>query len=248
MRKMKKEQKQQVREQMDRKRMVGDNLNFEASEAYKLLRTNLTLSLPAGKGICRRIGVTSSVAGEGKSTTSMNLACSLGEAGKKVLYMEADLRKPVLQNVFRLSRKWGLTNLLVGDCKLDEAITEGVIHPSMAVLPAGDIPPNPAELLNSAEMNMILETVSKAFDYVIVDLPPVTVVSDALVLANRLDGMIVVVRKDYCDRRALAETMRRLEQVKAKALGFVMTHADGTEGKYKKYGYGYGYGDGKEKK
>ena len=242
---MNKEQKQQARKRENRRQMVGENLSFEASEAYKLLRTNLTLSLPAGGGACRMIGVTSSVAGEGKSTTSINLAYSLGEGKKKVLLLEADLRKPVMRDCFKLPRGRGISNLLTGGCNLKDAIATKVFHPCVEVFPAGDIPPNPAELLNSSEMNTVLETVSEIFDYIIVDLPPVTVVSDALVMANHLDGMVVVVRKDYCDQRALAETMRRLEQVKAKMLGFVMTQADGTEKKYKKYGYGYGYGYGK---
>lgn len=242
---MNKEQKTLTRERESRRQLVGENLSFEASEAYKLLRTNLTLSLPAGDGACRLIGVTSSVSGEGKSTTSINLAYFLGEGRKKVLLLEADLRKPVVRDAFKLPRGRGISNLLTGGCDLKEAIAMNAFHPYVAVLPAGDIPPNPAELLNSAEMNTVLETVSGIFDYIIVDLPPVTVVSDALVMANHLDGMVVVVRKDYCDQRVLAETMRRLEQVKAKVLGFVMTHADGTGKKYKKYGYGYGYGSGK---
>ncbi|HNZ49223.1 MAG TPA: CpsD/CapB family tyrosine-protein kinase [Candidatus Hydrogenedentes bacterium] len=239
---MSKEQKQRARERENRRQLVGENLSFEASEAYKLLRTNLTLSLPAGEGACRLIGITSSVLGEGKSTTAINLAYSLGKGRKKVLLLEADLRKPVLRDAFKLPRGRGLSNLLTGGCDFKEAITMNVFHPSVGVLPAGDIPPNPAELLNSTPMKTVLDTVSQIFDYIIVDLPPVTIVSDALAMANKLDGMIVVVRKDYCDQRALAETMRRLEQVKAKVLGFVMTHADDTEKKYKKYGYGYGYG------
>lgn len=242
-----KEQKQPARERENRRQMVGENLSFEASEAYKLLRTNLTLSLPAEDGVCRKIGITSSVVGEGKSTTAINLSYALGKDKKKVLLLEADMRKPVLQELFELPGGCGLSNLLTGGCDLKEAIATNVFHPSVAVLPAGDIPPNPAELLNSSEMNTVLESVSEIFDYIIVDLPPVTVVSDALVMANRLDGMIVVVRKDYCDQRALAEMMRRLDQVKARVLGFVMTHADGTEDKYKKYGYGYGYGYGTSK-
>lgn len=240
---MSKKEKQLVRERESRRVLVGDNLSFEAAEAYKLLRTNLTLSLPAGKGSGRLIGVTSSVAGEGKSTTSINLAYSLGKGGKKVLLLEADLRKPVLRSAFKLPRGKGLSNLLTGGCNLKDAIVTNVFHPRVVVIPAGDIPPNPAELLDSSVMDSVLEAVGKVFDYVIVDLPPVTSVSDALVVAPHLDGVIVVVRKDYCDKRALAESVRRLEQVKAKLLGFVMTHADGTDTKYKKYGYGYGYGN-----
>lgn len=238
---MKKEQKRTPKNRANRSEMVGENLSFEASEAYKLLRTNLTLSLPVKEGTCRMIGITSSVVGEGKSSTAINLAYSLGKDRKRVLLLEADMRKPVLRDTFKLPKGYGLSNLLTGGCNLQEAIATKVLHPAVAILPAGDIPPNPAELLNSTPMNTLLETVSQIFDYIIVDLPPVTAVSDALIMANRLDGMIVVVQKGYCDQRALAETMRRLEQVQAKVLGFVVTHADSPEGKYKKYGYGYGY-------
>lgn len=239
---MSRERKTQARKRVNRSQLVGENLSFEALEAYKLLRTNLTLSLPAGKGACRLIGITSSVAGEGKSTTAINLAYSLGKSGKRVLLLEADMRKPVTADVFGLPRGHGLSNLLTGSCNLKEAVATDVFHLGVAVLPAGDVPPNPAELLNSSAMQTVLEMVSKIFDYIILDLPPVTAVSDALAMSDRLDGMIVVVRKDYCDQRMLAETMRRLEQVNAKILGFVMTDTDIAGKKYKKYGYGkYGY-------
>lgn len=231
--------------------MIGSNLNFAASEAYKLLRTNLEFSFTDDEEQ-KIIGITSSLKGEGKSITAINLAYTIAEAGKKVLLMECDMRLPTVSKRLNLKSSKGLSNLLVGMNAADEVVQEGVLLETMDVIPAGDIPPNASELLASKRMEYTLEYLSKYYDYILLDLPPVTVVADALVASKLVSGMVVVVRQDYVGRAALSETMRQLKYVNAKVLGFVFNSVDDhtlpynkryyRKGYYKgKYGYQYGY-------
>lgn len=231
--------------------MIGSNLNFAASEAYKLLRTNLEFSFTDDEEQ-KIIGITSSLKGEGKSITAINLAYTIAEAGKKVLLMECDMRLPTVSKRLNLKSSKGMSNLLVGMNAADEVVQEGVLSETMDVIPAGDIPPNASELLASKRMEYTLEYLSKYYDYILLDLPPVTVVADALVASKLVSGMVVVVRQDYVGRAALSETMRQLKYVNAKVLGFVFNSVDDhtlpynkryyRKGYYKgKYGYQYGY-------
>lgn len=222
---------------------IGQGLSFDASEAYKLLRANLAFSLPdAGK--CKVIGVTSSLRGEAKSTTSVNLAYTLAENGKRVLLMEGDLRLPVLAKRLKLHKAPGLSNLLVGQNSGNEVLQNSGLLPNLKVIVAGAIPPNPAELLDSNPMEVTLQTMREFFDYVVVDLPPVTAVSDAMVVSRLLDGVVVVVRQDYCDKKSLEATVRQLRFSQAKILGFVMSDSNLQKKKYKDKYYGKEYRKG----
>ena len=233
---------------------IGKNLNFAASESYKLLRTNLFFSLQDKEtGTGHAIGVTSSIRGEGKSTTSINTAYALAESGKKVILLECDMRLPVLAKNLGIESKPGLSNLIVGMCTAEEAIRLSPIHQNLDIIPAGNIPPNPSELLGTKRFSNIISALEEEYDFIIIDLPPVTSVSDALVVANNVDGIVVVVRQDICSQSMLNDTMRQLSVVDDKILGFVFNCAY-TEGsgyykkKYYKYKYGYGYGYGKDHK
>lgn len=214
---------------------IGTNLNFAAAEAYKLLRTNLEFSLPA-EDRCQIIGVTSAIRGEGKSTTSINTAFSMAQTGRKVLLIEADLRLPTIAKRLQIRAKPGLTNLLVGQCKGNEVLQKSSMNPNLWVITAGDIPPNPAELLGSNPMVVTIKAMSEIFDIIIIDLPPVTMVSDALILSKQVDGMVMVVRQNYCTRAAVDEAVRQIRFADAKILGFVMTGADTQNKAYKRYG------------
>ena len=224
------------------RKTIGSNLTFAAAEAYKLLRTNLEFSLPTNKK-CKIIGVTSALRGEGKSTTSVNIAYTMAQRGGKVLLIEADMRLPTLSKRLHIHQKPGLSNLLVGQCSGNDVIQSSELISNLWVVTAGDIPPNPAELLGSHNMAITIEAVADVFDVIVIDLPPVTAVSDALILSKLTDGMIVVVRQDYCDRGAVDEVVRQLRFVDAKILGFVMTGADTQKKGYKRYG---SYGDYKK--
>lgn len=227
---------------VDRRNTVGDKLSFAASEAYKLLRTNLIFSM-ADEGKCKIIGVTSALRGEGKSTTAMNLAYTLAQTGKKTLLMEADMRIPVAASTLGIEESPGLSNVLAGLNNLNDALRNGCLNKYLCVMPAGDIPPNPSELLSSKRMEGMLETLAGAFDYIIMDLPPVNAVSDGLAVSKLLTGMVMVVRQNYCDQHSLGEAMRQMEFLKVKVLGFVMNDSESPEKRYKKYGssgrYGY---------
>ncbi len=214
--------------------MLYKKLDFAATEAYKLLRTNLMFSLPDSDG-CRIVGITSSIRGEGKSTTVANLSYTLAEAGKKVLLIDSDLRIPSIAKKLEIKSTPGLTNLLINPELIDSAIIAMDCLDNWHVLPAGDIPPNPTELLSSAQMQSLLNTLSERYDYIILDLPPVNIVSDALVISPLLNGMLLVVRENYLERRELNKCVKRLELSGVKVLGFVFTVAKEQNGGYRKY-------------
>ena len=223
--------------------LLCDGLSFAAAEAYKLLRTNLMFSLPEKP--CRILGVTSSVRGEGKSTTSVNLAYTIAQAGKKTLLIDADMRLPSVASKLGIPGTPGLSNLLAGLSSENEAMHKSEYFDNWYILPAGVIPPNPSELLGSERMHALLERCSEIFDIIIIDLPPVNIVADALVISSWTDGLIVVVRENYSDRKALNACMYQIRQLGSKFLGFVMTDSDIGEGSYKRYGkYGHRYGYG----
>lgn len=223
----------------ERAHMIGANMNFAASEAYKLLRTNLTFSFSDSDN-CRIIGMTSSFSGEGKSLTSINLAYTLAETGKKVLLIEGDMRLPTMAGRLGLQPSPGLSNLIVGMSGIRDVLQvykvqeEGKNTVSFHVLVSGAIPPNPSELLGSKRMSTFLKSLRAAYDYVILDLPPVTVVTDAVLASKLVDGMVVVVRNNRAVRGALAETIRQLRLVDARILGFVFNGATESGGSYYK--------------
>ena len=217
---------------------LGDGLNFASAEAYKLLRTNLSFSLPVAEGQCRVIGVTSSVPGEAKSTTAINLAYTMAQTSKHVLLLEADLRLPTLAKRLKLKKTPGLSNLLAGQCSGNDMLQNSGLISNLWVATAGTIPPNPAELLGSKRMEASIKAISGVFDVIIVDLPPINTVADALLLNGMVDGMIHVVRQGYCDKAALEEAVSQHRFANTKLLGFVMTDADTQEKSYYKKQYG----------
>lgn len=218
--------------------LIGENLSFAAKEAYKLLRTNLMFSFP-NEGEGRVIGITSAVQNEGKSLTSCNTAYALAEAGAKVLLLEADLRKPTVASKMRLARTLGLTNVLVSRMDVEEVIQTCDMVAGLDVITSGDIPPNPSELLGSNRMEQVIAELRKKYDYIIADLPPVTVVSDTLAISKNLDGVVMVVRSGISEKKILAEAMRQLKMVKMRILGFVYRAESGNNKSYKRYGYKY---------
>lgn len=233
-----------IREQ---RHMLCENLSFSAAEAYKLLRTNLMYSIPNKEG-GRVVGITSSTRGEGKTTNAINLAYTMAETGAKVLLIDGDMRLPNVAKRLALNGKIGLSGLLVGLYDEGKAVQESGILPSLTVMTSGTLPPNPAELLGSERMRMAVEKLRNQFDFVVIDLPPVNIVTDALIVSGLVDGMIVMVRQDYTDRRALKECMSSLELVGAHVLGFVMEDAQEEGGKYGRYKYRYGRRYGNYKK
>lgn len=213
---------------------VGADINFWSAEAFRLLRTNLDFSFPDITG-CQVIGVTSAAKGEGKSTTAANLAYAIAQTGKKVLLAECDLRLPTLSTMMNLSRKPGFTNLVMGNADGVAVLQSYNGIDNFRVITSGDLPPNPTELLGSHRTEMAMNAMKNAADILILDLPPVNVVPDALILSKYIDGMIVVTRRGFSTKKTLNEAIRKLEFVNAKILGFVMTDTKRQDKYYEEY-------------
>ena len=218
--------------------LVGKGINFAASEAYKLLRTKIQYSF-AGDITCRVIGISSAMTGEGKSLTAINLAYTLSQMNSRVLLIDCDLRRPSLPEKLPIKKKPGLSGFLSGQAQ-EQAMFQfcGIAGDEQAfhVIAAGQIPPNPIELLGSDRMSAMLKQLRGMYDYIILDLPPVGEVSDALTVVKETDGVLLVVRENYCNRSALSDTVRQFEFVGSKILGIAYNCAeDHTTGYGKKY-------------
>jgi capsular exopolysaccharide synthesis family protein len=209
------------------------------AEAFRSLRTNLQFVDAANHP--RTLVVTSSLAGEGKSTMSANLALTMAQGGSKVCLVEADLRRPKVLDYLGLEGAVGLTDVLIGRAEVFD-----VIQPyggtNMWVLGAGPIPPNPSELLGSTAMRGLLTDLASRFDYVVLDSPPILPVTDAVVLSSLVDGVIVVVGSAVVQRDQLTHALESLESVAAHVLGLVLNRVSVNSAGYGGYGYGaYGY-------
>lgn len=237
--------------------LLTDCSNFMVKEAYKAARTNIRFSLSSSKG-CKKIVITSASPGEGKTTTCLNLAIAFAQTDAKVLVIDADLRKPRLYRHLSIERENGLSDLLCGLIETKDAIKHCERH-NLDCITSGQIPPNPAELLSSKEFELILEELGASYDYIFIDTPPVTVVTDAAAMAKATNGVILVVRQNNTIHETIERALSNLKMTNAKFLGFILNGAgEGTYGynaygaKYKKYGnygdstyetYSYTYGD-----
>ncbi len=217
-------------------RTLHKNLEFTAREQYKLLRTNLSFTLPEDEK-CPIVGITSSTRGEGKSTTAVNLSYVLAESGKKVLLIDADLRIPSIAKKMRIDSSPGLTDLLRhGGLELLSDF-EYKHYNNWYIMPSGELPPNPSELLSSAKMEKLLEKLKESFDFIIIDLPPINLVSDALAVSKYITGMVLVIREDYTEKQELEAGVRQLKLSNVRLLGCVMNETTSGKGYYSKYKY-----------
>jgi capsular exopolysaccharide synthesis family protein len=213
------------------------------SEAFRTIRTNLQyvdIDNPP-----RAVVITSSVPGEGKSTTACNLAIALAQAGQKVLLVEADLRRPKVAEYLGIDGSRGLTDILIGQATLDTSVVKWQ-RGLMDVLPAGHIPPNPSELLGSHQMSELLRQFEDRYDIVILDAPPLLPVTDAAILATAADGAIIITHHGTTRSEQVEHSAEALRQVNARVLGVVLNFAPQRKGKRYGYGYGYGYESTKE--
>ncbi len=226
--------------------LLGEDMGFAASEAYKLLRTKLQFSF-ADSQTSHVIGLSSAMAGEGKSLTAVNLAYSLAQLNKRVVLVDCDMRRPTLAEKLNIRKKPGLSSCLTGQIQLQELIQSCGIRgaeESFHVIAAGQNPPNPIELLSSVRMEQVIDALKANYDYVVLDLPPVGEVSDALAVAGLLDGVLLVVRQDYCTGPVLSSAISQFEFIQSKILGIVYNCASENHGGYgykKSYYQRYGY-------
>lgn len=223
-----------IAREKEREMIVTAESSFHVKEAYKAARTNTMFSL-TGQG-CKKIVITSSFPGEGKSTTCLNMAITFAQTGVKVLVLDADLRKPTVHYKLDVVNGTGLSHLISGFATLEEAIIP-TSHANLDMITAGHIPPNPAELLASDSMGELLDKLEEKYDYIFIDTPPLNVVTDATVLSSRVSGTIVVVRQEVTHHKDLQEALGKLEFVGVKVLGIILHDMKAQKsGKYGKYG------------
>ena len=220
----------------------GKDASVMSQESFNTIRTNLRFSTVDKEG-ANVIGVTSSFPAEGKSYCSINIAYSIARSESKVLLVEGDLRNPALSYKLKMRTNGikGLTDLLCGLTNVKEAIAKSNLHENLDVMFSGNVPPNPQELLGSNRMVKLVEALSSAYDYIIIDLPPVISVSDALSLSNCLDGVVVVVRENVSQKRILKDSVKQLQHAGIKIFGFVYNDVNVSKNTYYGKYYGYGY-------
>lgn len=204
------------------------------SEQYRTVRTNLQFASVDDE--LKTMLVTSPGPGAGKSITTANLAVVYAQQGKKVLLIDADMRKPTVHYTFRLDNLSGLSNILVGESTLAESTSKTDVD-NLDIIACGPIPPNPSELLGSKKMQALLEEASQNYDVVIFDTPPVLAVTDAQILANIVDGSLLVVRSNNTENEDALKAKEALEPAKAKLLGAILND---REKKASNYHYYYG--------
>ncbi|MBP1950576.1 MULTISPECIES: CpsD/CapB family tyrosine-protein kinase [Virgibacillus] len=206
--------------------ITNQNPRSPVSEQYRTIRTNLQFTSVDEE--LKSIMVTSSGPGEGKSVTVANLAVVYSQQGKKVLLIDADLRKPTVHYTFRLDNLRGLSNMLVGDISLEEAISTSEIN-NLDIISCGPIPPNPSELLASKKMKQMLNEASQLYDVILFDTPPVLAVTDAQIITNICQGAILVVRSKHTENEAARKAVELLSPGKAKLLGTILNDREQKE-------------------
>jgi len=246
----KKQKKLQTQDFEDiREKVLNNKTSFHVREAYKALRTNLIFSLPSEP--CKKIIITSALASEGKSTNCLNLAITFAEMDAKVLIVDCDLRRPNLARLLDVPNAPGLSNYLVGLNSSDEIVHKSPYH-NLSYITAGNIPPNPVELLSSNNMGNLIAKLEKEFDYIFLDTPPVNLIIDTVVISKYVHGIVMIALQNSTDKEAIRYSLNQLKFAGAKVLGFVLNGVVfGNNGEYKnnnkkKY-YRYYGSDGKKK-
>lgn len=203
------------------------------AEAYRTLRTNIQYSSFDEK--YKVIVVTSSVPGEGKSTTAGNLALALAQGGNKVLLIDCDMRKPSLHKKFKISNIAGLSDLLINKYVMEEVAFK--FNDNLTVVTSGSIPPNPSEMLDSISMRNYIKEMREKFDYIVMDTPPIQAVTDAQILSAKADGTLLVVKAESTKKDAVINSINLIKKVNGTVIGTVL---NGVDNKRNKYYYYYG--------
>ena len=208
------------------------------AEQFRTIRTNIEFA-QLDKSM-KNLLVSSSIPAEGKSTVASNLAYVIAQTDKRVLLVDADLRKPTVHRTFKLNNEQGLTTLLSNtDLKFNQVVQHSR-DLNLYFLPSGPIPPNPSEILGSGRMTLLMQELGQYFDIVIYDAPPITAVTDPQILATKVDGVVMVVREGYTRKEEVKKAKEALDNVNANILGYVMNGKELSDsaGYYSYYGYG----------
>ena len=217
------------------KMILTEKSPWPVKEAYKTLRTNIIFSLPGTGG--KVLAITSAFRGDGKSVNAINTAISFGQVGKKVVIVDCDMRLPTVASKLGVKGNPGLSDFLAGQVDI-QGILYKVPGQEINMIPAGNIPPDPTALLQSRRMESLVSGLRKVYDYVIIDLPPVTTVADAAILSKYIDGFLLVVRHGNTEYGAIRDMLGQLQLADAKIIGFIYNDAEAEGNKYyKRYYY-----------
>ncbi|MBE6740864.1 MAG: CpsD/CapB family tyrosine-protein kinase [Ruminococcaceae bacterium] len=231
----------------DPKKILCKDSSFNVKEAYNSIRTNLLFIQQGEK--CPVFVITSPTANNGKTINAINLAVSFAQMGKKTLLIDSDMRNPTMHRMFSIPAKNGLSEILAGLTDNISVSKTGIEN--LSVLTAGKIPPNPAELLSSNRMDKLLDFVREHYDCVFIDTPPINIVTDSTLFAQKVTGYILIVKTDTTNINEVKATVSNLEQIEANILGFILNDVTSDKKKYytyyRKYNYSYKYGYGSKK-
>ena len=217
------------------KMILSEKSPWPVKEAYKTLRTNIIFSLPGTGG--KVLAITSAFRGDGKSVNAINTAISFGQLGKKTVIVDCDMRLPTVASKLGLKGNPGLSDFLAGQADI-QGILYKVPGQEINMIPAGNIPPDPTALLQSRRMESLIAGLRKVYDYVVIDLPPVTTVADAAILSKYIDGFLLVVRHGNTEYGAIRDMLGQLQLADAKIVGFIYNDAEAEGNKYyKRYYY-----------
>lgn len=222
-----------------KKMLLSDNSPFSVNEAYKTLRTNVLFSLPGSDSKC--LGIVSPDRGDGKSSVAINLAISFSQINKKVIIVDCDLRLPTISSKLGIEQKPGLSNFLSEYQDSNQPFIRFSSTYGIDIMPSGDIPPDPTALIASKQMDDLIELLKKFYDYIILDFPPATIVSDAASISRVVDGYLIVIRHNESEFSKINETLRQLNFANAKILGFVYNGKKEHKKYYRKGKYSKNY-------
>lgn len=224
-------------------RLVGGNLPnkvpFAVVEAYKNIRIHLMSALKDVNG--KIVAFSSPNASEGKSTTSVNIAITLSQLNKKVIIVDSDVRRATVNKKLRIPNEKGCSDVLAGECALEEAVQS--YNPYLDILTSGSVKENPSELFSSAAFDRLLSELREQYDYIIIDTPPINLVSDSLAIAQKSDGLVLIARASVTTYAAFKSAVATASQLNIKILGTVINGSGATRKKYRSYyrysKYGY---------
>lgn len=230
--------KKQVRSEKPYEVRLTEESSFHMKESYNSIRTNLQFTLASAGN--RAFVVSSPSPAEGKSTTCANIAIAMAQDSKRVLLIDSDLRKPTQHQIFRLDNTHGLSSVLAGFGSLSDALQKDV-EENLDIITSGQIPPNPSELLGSKRMDIFLDKIKDYYEFIILDSPPINLVTDGIILASKTAGVVLVSRQNTTTMASIEKAVEAVNFANSKVLGFIINDVDTRAGNYYYYNYNYNY-------